>query len=53
MDPLSKAERCLWQAEECIAMAKVATSNTRAQEWERAAWGCPALEPMRRSRISK
>ena len=27
MDPLSKADRYLHQAEECIALAKVATSN--------------------------
>jgi hypothetical protein len=34
MDPLSKAERYLLQAEECIALAKVATSNKmRAQHY--------------------
>jgi len=34
MDPLGKAEHYLRQAEECIALAKVATSNKlRAQHY--------------------
>jgi hypothetical protein len=33
MDPVSKAERYLRQAEECIALAKAATSNIRAHHY--------------------